>query len=523
MRAPTRVPADRRQRQSGLTLIELAIAASVVTVLTVIAGARFIQQINDAAAMATGSYLLTIKSAMDAYLVANYERLSAPMGTVSVDDVALPLAPTLAEMRRAGLLQAGFPDRTPFGQRIAVRIERAGQCPGLSCRLDALIHTTTPLQLPGSIEPDIDLVAQVVMSSAGHGGASHIGAASTIRGATFAVANPLGPVVGVLGTFASLDTTMFNQFVRLRDSRDPDLQGSLTTQGAMISHHSLTVQDDAGNACIRAERTGVLSIRCAGQLNASTGLFTADRGDVVAINPETGVFTSQRVRAAAGVVTNRAVLFDSSDAMPTLRVSAGQMLVVTDHGLAVTVNGKDLIAHGNVSGARLGLRETVTLDQPCTRVIAGSAGDNVEFASTQGGGLAVCAAGIWRGLASMAVAGTVCRPNGALATDQLTGAGLVCRLGVWARVDDMLSSYVLVGTQLVNSGTVVAKPACGPLGDSAGTPLVYLIGQIESSKGSAFTRRAEDGGQFWRVHLLDYDGTPLAGPASAIAHVYCKY
>lgn len=521
----TRPGASRRigtRRLHGFTLIELAIAASVLTVITVMAAGKLVQEINDAAAVATGAYLLTLKGAMDSYLVNNYDPLAGQPGT-SVADVSIALAPTLVELRRLGFLQPGFPDRTPFNQRVAVRIERSGQCPGAQCRLDALIYTTSPLQLPGSIEPDIDLIAQVVMSGAGYVGASYATAAATMRGTSFSTTNPLGAVAGIVGAMASLDTTIFNRFVRMRDRRDPDLQGGLTVQGAIDTHQRVTVRDSDGNPCVTADKAGLVSIQCAGQLNAKTGVFTTDSGDVVAISPTTGVITNQRVRASQGLATDKGTVFDASDAQPTIRVAAGQMLLATRNGLALTLDGQDIVGHAGVSASRLGLREVAVVNMPCTGTVSALAGANAEFARTAQGGLLVCASGTWRSLASIAALGTACTPNGALATDEANGTGLVCRLGVWARVDDMLSSYVLVSTLLVNHASMVPKPACGPLGSAAGTPLIYLIAQIESSKGSAFTRRAQDLGAAWSIQLLDYDGTPLAGPATAIAHVYCKY
>ena len=79
----------------------------------------------------------------------------------AVAGVAVPLAPTLGELRSAGFLNAGFPERTPFNQLAAVRIEKGGTCPGTACRLDALVYTTTPLRASGASEPSTDLMAQV--------------------------------------------------------------------------------------------------------------------------------------------------------------------------------------------------------------------------------------------------------------------------------------------------------------------------------------------------------------------------
>lgn len=509
-----------RRLQAGLTLIELSIVASILTVMTVIAAGKLMQEINDAAAQATGTYLLTIKGAMDAFLVKNYEQL---VHAEPISEVLDPLAPTLSELRGAGFLNGGFPERTPFNQAVAIRIERSGTCPGSACRLDALVHTITPLQTAGSSEPNSDLVAQVVLSSAGFGGAAYMGDPGHIRGATYTVDNPMGATTGIVAVVASLDTTQFHQFVRIRDSRNPDLQGELSVQGNVQLHGTLAMRNATGIACVSADGSGLLTLRCAGALNAKTGLFTADDGSVVQINPATGVVASQRIYAAQGLATSRASVFDGSDLHPTIRVASGQMLLATSNGLALTVMGQDLVGHGGVSAARLGLREVGVANTACSTRVSSLAGSQAEFARSPSGGLLVCAEGTWRALAELAIVGTACSPNGAFATEADTGAGLVCRLGVWMRADDLLSSYVMLSTQVVTTMSMVPKPVCGQLGSTAGTPLIYLLPQIESSTAAAFTRKAIEMGDYWQIQLLDYDGNALGGPPRAIAQIYCKY
>ena len=506
-------------RQRGVTLVEVAVAASIAMVLAVLAAGRLMQEVDDAAAHATGTYLLAVKGALDGYLVQHYDALASGQ---DIPGVAAPLAPTLSELRAAGMLQASFPDRTPFNQDVAIRIERSGACPGAGCRMDALVHTTTPLRPPGAAEANDQLLAQVVMASGGFGGAAYSRQPSVVRGATFTVANPLGATAGTVGALASLDTTLFQQFVRMRDTRNPDLRGGLDVQGAVRLHDTLTLRGAAGD-CISASNTGVMTIQCSGLLQTKTGLFQADNGAVVRIDPATGVIASQRVMGALGLVTDRGSVFDAADPQPAIRVAAGQMVVATGDGVALTVSGRDLVGHAGVSAARLGVREVAVANTPCAPLMSPEAGANAEFARTAAGGLLVCVGGAWRELAAIASNGTACTPNGAFATDADTGTGLVCRLGVWMRADDLLSSYVMTGSQVVGSGDLVQKPTCGRLGTASGVPLIYLLPQIESSKGASFTRKALDAGTAWQVQLLDFDGTALGGQAKAIAQVYCKY
>jgi hypothetical protein len=169
------------------------------------------------------------------------------------------------------------------------------------------------------------------------------------------------------------------------------------------------------------------------------------------------------------------------------------------------------------------LYEFANANEQCVCRVVAAANGNVDYARSASGGLLACLGGRWRPIAYVGRTGEACFPNGAFATEDNSGTGLICRLGVWVRADDLLSSYVLVSALIVEHWTSVPKPNCGQLGTSFGSPAIYVIPQIESSTGSTFTRRADDIGGAWRVQLLDADGGALKGPAKAIAHIYCKY
>jgi prepilin-type N-terminal cleavage/methylation domain-containing protein len=109
IRPPAPAADFRSLQQRGFTLIELAITASILSIVTVMSVGKLLQGVHDAAAEATGTYLLAVKSAMDTYLVRHYDSLSMTPGAADVPAVANPYAPKLAELRALGLLQGGFP------------------------------------------------------------------------------------------------------------------------------------------------------------------------------------------------------------------------------------------------------------------------------------------------------------------------------------------------------------------------------------------------------------------------------
>lgn len=505
--------ASRRRAQRGFTLIELAVVAAVLTLGVSWSAGQWMQRLDDAAAQATGSYLLTLKRALDHYLVNHYEALT---NGSAVAGVAQPLAPTVAELRQTGLLAPGFAAQTAFNQAVAIRIKRAGACPGDSCRLDSLVYTTTPV--PGQ---RLGLMAQVVLHTEGHGVAAYPERAHQLRGPNAHTENPIGTTAGIVGVMASLDTTLFHQFVRMRDERDPTLQGDLSVKGEVQSHQGFVLSDTSGQRCVEADVRGHLQLRCDGRLDAQRGRFLSDQGHEVMIDPATGLMVSERLHAAKGIHTAQATLFDAQDAVPTLRVHAGQWVVATASGLALQWDGRGLRVGGPVSLQRLAMRERVQAHAPC--VAQSATAEAIEFAATTTGGVAACIQGRWRAVAQLAQRSGSCSQEGALASETEHGVGLVCRQGRWQDLQALLSNFVMMASHLASDGQLIDKPQCGMSPSGPGTPLIYLLAQRESSSASSFTRKAEDLGSQWRVSLLDHDGQPLGGPALALAHIYCHY
>ena len=507
-------PLRRRRPQRGFSLIEVAIVAALLTLGVSWSAAQWMQKLDDAAAESTGSYLLTLKRALENYLVRHYESLAVGQ---AVPGVASALSPTVEELQQAAFLARGFPLRTAFNQTVRIRIERSASCPGEGCRLDGLAYTDTPVP-----HQDLSLMAQVVLHTEGHGVAAYPERAARLHGPNAQLDNPQGAAAGIVGIVATLDTTLFHQFVRMRDERDPALQGSLSVKGEIHSQQGLALSNAAGQRCVEADGRGRLQLHCDGRLDAQQGRFVSDQGQEVVIDPRTGVMVTERVQAAKGLHTAQGSLFDAQEAVPTLRVHAGQWVVATASGLALQWDGASLNVGGALSLQRLAMRERVQVQGACGAVAA-SGGDAVEFAATQTGGVAACIQGVWRSVAQLAHPLQHCAQEGALASAIEGGAGLVCRQGRWLALQELLSSFVMIASHLVQDGQEINKPQCGMASSGPGTPLIYLLAQRESSSAASFTRKAEDLGARWRVRLQDHDGQALGGPALALAHLYCHY
>jgi len=243
----------RQTLERGFVLLEFAIAAAAAGLAAVWAASTLANRVDDAAAESTGRWLLGVRQAVDRMLVQDYDTLAA--GQAGSDSgYADPYAPTLAELKAHGHLPSSFPERPPLGAGAAIRVLRDA-CPGAQCRVHAVVHTLEPVRRPGDDDVDPSLIGGVVQATGGYGGAVYDWAAGRVRGALFDLANPLpGETAlpqGTVAAYAGLDAAGFDRFVRMRDTRDPDLQGRLTVKGDIAAGGYLQVGAvvQAGAAC----------------------------------------------------------------------------------------------------------------------------------------------------------------------------------------------------------------------------------------------------------------------------------
>lgn len=261
-----RVVVSRCLPQRGFALIELAIAAVILTLGAIWMATRISNDVQDAGARATARYLLSVKGAVQAMTVEHFDHLAGypPPPGVTAPPAApdwlfgpMPLDVGIAQLRQPradgqpGYLPAHFPETPVYGDAVRVRIWREGSCPGESCRLQAIVHTLAPVRASGELAYSPELVGQVLMATEGYGGHAPPGSPGYIRGAIFNVPNPAGEVAGIVAVSASLDTTLFHQFVRQGDTRQVWLQNTLDVAGAMSTATGLMLNTavQAGAPC----------------------------------------------------------------------------------------------------------------------------------------------------------------------------------------------------------------------------------------------------------------------------------
>lgn len=232
-----------RKQQAGFLLLELIAVLGLTAVLGVYASKEAIDKINSGRAEATGVYLSTLKDGLDKFLNLNAQALA--MGSV-VAGFSDPLAPTVDELRTAKYLPASFPLIDPMRRRQLITVDRSG-CPGSTCSLTAYSYSHLPLTAScngyatdgacaaatGSVWHV--QVEEIRSASQGYGATVTLLAPSRLRGSSCDYPTPGGAGPATYGVCTTRTAAIYSQFVRIRDDRDPDLQGDLSVVGKVKS------------------------------------------------------------------------------------------------------------------------------------------------------------------------------------------------------------------------------------------------------------------------------------------------
>lgn len=243
-----------RRQQRGFGLVETIVVLAIASLTAVWAAGEMVAAHERSQATATGRYLLAVRGAVHAALADHWlvmrdepalpDALPAPAWLTGM----WPLDITVANLKQpkapgvAGYLPANHPDRPPLGDDVRVRLTRTGTCPpdpASSCDIEAVVYTTAPMRSSTRWAFNPDLVAEVMMATEGYGGHARGTEPDRLRGPIFNVENPVGAVTGIVGVSASLETTLWHQFVRQGDTRHIQLRNALTVAGEITTQTGL--------------------------------------------------------------------------------------------------------------------------------------------------------------------------------------------------------------------------------------------------------------------------------------------
>lgn len=525
---------NHRNRHRGFLMAELMIVLSVVAMFAVYAADKLRSDTDESLAVGSAAYLNTVVSAAHGQALLSFHEYS---NGLPVPGFANPLNPQLAELRALGRLSGGFPiapGSMPTRQNVNITVQPGATCPGINCEVRVLACTTTAMRIGTTGPVRFDLAATMVQSLKGNGAQSLQGNGGTVRGATMNTVNPQGNVEGIVCATSAIDTALYNQFVRMNETRDPNLQGPLTVAGPTTINNTLSVSGntDVGTCAKIRAATGRAGFGCADPDNLPAGYTGGVRApDVVAngrilASDNPAAFTGSNgnyayVGVNGGVAEIRTSGRAAGDRLTPLgQYPNGAACAAADEGSIARRAGADglVVCQGSVwrslfTGANPG--------DPCS--------PDGSMATSGSGTSLLCVGGTWTGMDTLIKAGApgqACAVNGATAVHTAGGnASLICRNGKLQRLQDVTTSLTYVRSVEVTHNNTIAKPNCLPAAGVAAVPVIFVTPKTFSAPTPGFFFYYEDNGTYWTVKMYDQSWGVLGGTpnARAMAEVYCYY
>lgn len=541
-------------------MVELILAISISTFLSIYAQSKIVQEMEESLAEGSAQYLLSVANAAQSNTLVNFAAYAA--GT-AVPGVAVPLQPTVPELIALGRLNAGFPTGAgvlPTRQDVRIDIQPTA-CPGASCNLQVLVCTTTPVTLGGATTR-FDLASTMTTAQKGSGGQALHGLGATIRGPLVNAANPLGNVEGIVCSTSNVDTALFQRFVTIGDTRNPNLGGDLTVAGtttlngpaimngattlnstltvnSTVTTNSLNVgpcinipggaQGNAGFGCANAtDKPAAMAGVRSRDVIASGTVFTSDAP--AGFTGSNGNYAAMRVAGGVAEIatSGRAA---ANRLTPTGIYTVGAACAVADDGSIARAD--------NGAGGSAGLIFCDAGQWKPLKVaaVAGAAcAVDGSQATLANGGTLICVGGKYRPIA-FGVPNGACANQGETAYDSTAGSfdTLVCRRNPadttanfrWARLRDVTTNWIFVTAYEVGDGDSIPKPTCAAAaGAPAALPLVQMIPKVVSTVDGGMAIFAIDSGPAnWTARLRNGGNTVLTGnpKAVAVAQTFCYY
>jgi hypothetical protein len=469
--------------QAGALMVEVSLALILASLAAYGAVREMVRTKAMEVAMTDADSLALYRQALQDYVDENYGALQFGT-TITKNAVTLnagtaagqTLQPTVANLRDMGYLSAGFSDLTLVVDGASYRnvIERqpAG-CVTNACNIVGLAYLSAPVRPRGSTNADSVALGHMLSRIGGLGGVSLETSPGTITGAgaAWSWVNPVaGTPAGVFGARFGFGSSVFSGYVRMNDTRNPNLQGSLTVAnnittntltvtGATTISGALNSTDDITARNITATQ----AMNATGQIRSQAAVGASDTVACLRAALESGGNILSR---AANCVTrvqisNSGVSVNNTAGTPRINLDGTNGLLSVNTTLGVQNIGLDG-ATGRVSAQRLRPTTSATRDTACVDT------DDLAADVDGSGTVLVCKSGVWRspGLIVASVS-TACTTLGMLARTSSDQA-LICRStgagNAWSLLNDRVTSAVVVDVWSSNGVANVPAPACGSFG-----------------------------------------------------------
>ncbi|KAA0178816.1 shufflon system plasmid conjugative transfer pilus tip adhesin PilV [Cupriavidus gilardii] len=232
--------------QRGMTTLTITLALAVASILMLTDARQRVRTVLSAAGSVMGGAMSSVNNAVGVWTATFADEILAnDSASVGVANVR---SPTVADLKAKGMLGASFNSVAPGGGQFLTRIdiEPAG-CTGASCNITSSTWLSQPVIASETGRIDMRRLTSAVAAIGANGGFADDRTPATAVGAGgWTKLNP-DPArrAGILMAVNGYGSSAWGAFVRIRDTRDPDLRGRLTVAGDTHLNSSLNVAQTA--------------------------------------------------------------------------------------------------------------------------------------------------------------------------------------------------------------------------------------------------------------------------------------
>lgn len=236
---------NRVRKQRGFILLELAIAGLIALLFAIWGAGAWKRDMQQASVNAHHAWMDGVRVAAHRYLLRYGDQLASdlPVGGLKHEGYVDWRQPTIAEFKADGLLSPSYVDIGPMRTQAYVVVAARPGCTQ-PCAPQALVHSTLVRDKKGQQEKQQTQVSQWLLAAEGLGGQVSLASPQLVRGPSFSWNNPPRDEMPALpiGTVAlvAVGLTDQEQYLRVRDTRNPDFQGEMAVQGNIASGGSLS-------------------------------------------------------------------------------------------------------------------------------------------------------------------------------------------------------------------------------------------------------------------------------------------
>lgn len=264
-------------RQLGFSLIECMVVIVLMTLAAVWGAGEWAQKMEDEAADATSSWLASLHTGLEAFLVTRVDQLTGLSSPSQAFEFVRPDMPRIHELRQAGFLSAAFPADSPHSAASGIAVLPSSGCTAISCHAEAMAWSQP---LPGRLSPKslLHFSSRILSGLNGKGLVVSPLDPGRIKGPLGDFPNPPLPgmsawPIGTVAVLAHHAVSADDRHVRRMDPRQTHLRGGLVTEAGLSAANIRSGND----------------IESGGRLTAGEYLMIRGRGQEGQLCPDDGL------------------------------------------------------------------------------------------------------------------------------------------------------------------------------------------------------------------------------------------